>query len=136
MSFINIVWILLWYDFVNYVIFVLGYWNLYLCFLFVIFNIDWVMFEYSFYWIIGCYCLVVGIFVVLFGNVLFVLILIFSLVVIVKRYYMLLIYVFFCLNYYIIWKDCVNKCSCNGIVIFYILCKIFNIVFCWVIMVK
>lgn len=131
MSFINIVWTLLWHDFANHVTFAPGHRNLHLCLLSVILNTDWAMSEHSFHWTTGRHCSVVGISVALLGNALLVSTSTFSLAAIAKRYYALLYNTrFFCLNYHTTWKDRVNKCSCNGTAIFHILRKIFNTVFC------
>lgn len=135
-SFINIVWTLLWHDFANHVTFAPGHRNLHLCLLSVILNTDWAMSEHSFHWTTGRHCSVVGISVALLGNALLVTTSTFSLAAIAKRYYTLLIHVFFCLNYHTTWKDRVNKRSCNGTAIFHILRKIFNTVFCWATMAK
>lgn len=93
-SFINIVWTLLWHDFANHVTFAPGHRNLHLCFLSVILNTDWAMSEHSFHWTTGRHCSIVGISVALLGNVLLVSTSTFSLAAIAKRYYALLIHVF------------------------------------------
>lgn len=134
-SFINIVWTLLWHDFANHVTFAPGHRNLHLCLLSVILNTDWAMSEHSFHWTTGRHCSDVGISVALLGNALLVSTSTFSLAAIAKRYYTLLIHVFSVWIITLHEKIVLTNVAAMALQ-FFIFCVKYLIVFCWATMAK